>query len=438
MKRLSDYFKTETPKLMNDQAFKVDPPTAKVDPPTAAEPMLPPAPPAAELQITPKQYLASAIAALLVPQGAQYFLQSPGIWLARAKADRARQAENAWKQQMDLERLRLDELRARSPYDVARIESSGRDADRDLRRRELDEIKIPEATASIAKTGAETERLQVEVPKISSETDKTRAETARILQDNSLEPLERYAKISNELWQTYGGENATPEAQSAIRGALAEIAKVLNLTMPQIQETGVSRAQQEADADIRLKDSSTLLNQQSAETERVMRSANLAKTEAQTRLIRAQELTERQQPAILQARLRQIDANIAQGWRSLNLQEAKLNEAIRSNNTKTQRELYDRATNQIKFWVQQRDQLKMAAGEQRNEFGVLTRKYANSSEFAAKAQEADQLVQKLVKQLEPLAKKLNLPYGELPAVGGHDLIQQLLNQGYTLEEVPEP
>lgn len=434
MKRLADFFKPETPKLMNDQAFAVVPPTA-------AELEAAPAPPAAnkdDLQITPRQYLASAIAALLVPQGAQYFLQAPQVWLARAKADRARQAENAWKQKMDIERLRVDEMRARSPYDVARINSSGRDADRDLRRRELDEIKIPEATASIAKTGAETERLQVEVPKISSETDKTRAETARILQDNSLEPLERYAKISNELWQTYGGENATPEAQSAIRGALAEIAKVLNLTMSQIQETGVSRAQQEADADIRLKDSSTLLNQESAETERVMRSANLAKTEAQTRLIRAQELTERQQPAILQARLRQIDANIAQGWRSLNLQEAKLNEAIRSNNTKTQRELYDRATNQIKFWVQQRDQLRMAAGEQRNEFGVLTRKYANSSEFAAKAQEADQLVRKLVTQLEPLAKKLNLPYGELPAVGGHDLIQQLLNQGYTLEEVPEP
>lgn len=435
MKRLSDYFKPEAPKLMNDQGFKVIPPTA-------AEPVLPPAPPAAdnnaELQITPKQYLASAIAALLMPQGAQYFLQAPHIWLARAKADRARQADAAWKQQLELDKLRIDELRARSAYDVAQLESSGRDADRDLRRRELDEIKLPESSASMAKTGAETERLRVEVPKIGAETDKTRAETARILQDNSLEPLERYAKISNQLWQTYGGENATPEAQSAIRGALAEIAKVLNLTVPQVQEVGVSRAQLEADADIRLKDSSTLLNKESAETERVMRGANLAKTEAQTRLIRAQELTEKQQPAILQARIRQIDSNIAQGWRSLQLDQARFDETARSNNAKEQRDLYDRATNQIRFWVNQRDQLRMAAGEQRNEFGVLTRKYANSSEFAARAQEADQLVQKLIKQLEPLAKRLNLPYGELPAFGGNDLIQQLLNQGYTLEEVPEP
>ncbi|MCX7924396.1 MAG: hypothetical protein N2554_01135 [Fimbriimonadales bacterium] len=318
-------------------------------PKPAAKPLLPPAP------VSPDEraILASLIAAALAPRAAGVLLPAPFQWAERENRRRMQQYESELNRQLKEAQLQVERLKARTPIEVEQIREAGRAAERTQQQPKID--------AEVGKIQAETQNLQ----------QRTEQAAQRL-------PVEISLRIA-DLLQRAGDEKVGAEERRMMIGYARYLMQQYGVDLKDFlpAETQASPAQaraaaqavgEAAQAEQALASAERM--REEAETERQERPLRLEERRARIRLIQAQELTERMQPQLMQARIQEIRANIAQGWQNLRLRAQALQNAIQRQDWNEARGVVEAIGKSRAFWERQVQELRKALGitQERTEY----------------------------------------------------------------------
>lgn len=312
-------------------------------PKPSASLLLPPAPKPVEPD--ERAILFSALAAALAPRAAGQLLIAPFQWADRQNRKLAEQYEQELNRRLKAAQLGIEQQKAQTPVVVEQIRSQDRAAERALNR--------PLIEARIGETQART-----------GEIEQRTEQAARRM------PLEIQRDI-NQMLLTAGKPETPPELRQFILGQVQQLYREYGIETPTPLPTQVSPspAQQREEAaatrelaQAKESEAQAALTQERAITEQQVRPLELQERRARIRLIQAQELTERMQPQLLQARISEIRANIAQGWQNLRLRAQALQQAIQRQDWNEARGVVEAIGKSRAFWERQVQELRRALG----------------------------------------------------------------------------
>lgn len=330
---------SKTQALLGNLARWVEPLRERLQPRRALFDLVPPQPD----QPSERALMMASLAALFVPRAAGTLLMAPYLAAERETLRRQQAWQQALDRQLRLAQLETERRKAETPIIVEQIREAGRAAERDL----------------------QTPKVQAEVRKLEAETEATRQRTQQAAQRLPVEIAGRIAGLLERAGDERVGEEERRMMIGYAKYLMNEYGVDLKDFLP--AETQASPAQartaaqalQEASEAQRAAASAELLQEQ-AQTERELRPLRKEQAQARIQLIRAQELTERMQPELLRARIREIQANIAQGWRGLALRAQSLNLAIQRQDFAQQRQLLEQLSKSRAFWERQASELEKA------------------------------------------------------------------------------
>ncbi|GIV18850.1 MAG: hypothetical protein KatS3mg023_0601 [Armatimonadota bacterium] len=258
-----------------------------------------------------KQWLGSALGAMLFRRGTPDFLTAPLRWANSQNALRQAQARLALDAMLKMAGLGIEQAKANAPIEVARIREEGATA-RSREQLDLERQKLQ----------------QVEIPKSEAEKARIEAQTAETIQRTQLSPRERYTRLAEQYAQYLGSERYTPQGDEAFRRALSMLAEEIGAEPPTSEQPPQpSPVQAKTQAE-------TELTRERATTERELREPRRQQIQARTNLIKAETLLAARRADEVSANISALRQRVAQGWANVNLRARGLALAHQTANDK--------------------------------------------------------------------------------------------------------
>lgn len=251
-----------------------------------------------------KQWLGSAIGAILFPRGAGAFLTSPIQWAQTQTAIRQSQAREALNALLKIAGLNVEQMKATAPVEAARVREEGATA---RQREQMEAIEKP-------KLSLEERRLEeIEKPRAEAEKARTEALTAETVQKTALSPKERYTRLVERYAEYLGSERYTPQGDEAFRRALSMLGEQIGAEPPAaVESPQPSPAQEKTKAEAQL-------TQERAKTESELREPKKEQIKARTALIKAETLLTAKRREEIDANITALRQRVSQGWANVQL-----------------------------------------------------------------------------------------------------------------------